>query len=192
MSINQKILEPMSIKNLICLSTLLFFFLFVFAPLNSPLYAADPPTKGQEGDPFSSAVKEENRKTAPSITQDKISGGSTAARAPFVDIKIERAKGENSYTVAEIFAKNKELNGKRVRVQGKVVKYNPAIMGKNWIHIQDGSGDPMQDTHDLVATSGAEATVGEVITVEGILAAAKDFGAGYMYKAIIEEAKLTK
>ena len=139
---------------------------------------------------FSDAVKAE--KGASSFSQQQLSGGSAAARAPFTEVKVAKATGDNAYTVAEIFEKNKDLDGKTVRVRGKVVRYNPAIMGKNWIHIQDGTGDPMKNTHDLVATSTQTATVGEVITVEGKLAANKDFGAGYVYTAIVEDAKVTK
>jgi hypothetical protein len=150
-----------------------------------------PPEEKRSGDSFSEAVKAESH-PAVQVPKEQVSGGSNAAMAPFVDIKVAKATGENAYTVFEIFSKSKELNGKMVRVQGKVVKYNPSIMGKNWIHIQDGSGDPMKSTHDLVATSTETATVGDVITIRGKLAADKDFGAGYSYTAIIEEAQLKK
>jgi hypothetical protein len=139
---------------------------------------------------FTDAVKAENK--AVPIPPKQLSGGSAGARAPYAEVKVTKATGPNAYTVAEIFAKSKELNGKIVRVRGKVVRFNPAIMGKNWIHLQDGTGDPMHNTHDLVATSMAQVTVGEVITVEGKLAADKDFGAGYVYAAIIEGAKVIK
>lgn len=152
---------------------------------------ANTTVEKKRSDSFSEAVKAEPHPASP-VTQEKQSGGSTAAMAPFADSKVEKATGENAFTVAEIFAKNKELHGKTVRVQGKVVKYNPGIMGKNWIHIQDGTGDPMKSTHDLVATSVETATVGEVITVQGRLAADKDFGAGYSYIALIEDAKIQK
>ena len=155
------------------------------------VHPANPSIEKKSGDSFSEAVKAELHPASPA-TQEKQSGGSTAAMAPFADSKVEKATGENAFTVAEIFAKNKEMHGKTVRVQGKVVKYNPGIMGKNWIHIQDGTGDPMKSTHDLVATSAETATVGEVITVQGRLAADKDFGAGYSYTAIIEDAKIQK
>ncbi len=149
-------------------------------------------TAGKKAPSFNDAVKAEKSHADISISPEQLSGGSAAARAPFTEVKVEKAKGENAYTVAEIFAKNKELNGKMVRVRGKVVRYHAAIMGRNWIHIQDGTGDPLKNTHDLVATSSETAKVGEVITVEGKLAANKDFGAGYTYSAIIEGAKLIK
>ena len=140
---------------------------------------------------FNDAVKAETP-AAPKLSPQQVSGGSAAAMAPFVEIKVEKAIGDNAYTVQEIFAGNKELAGKIVQVRGKVVKFNPGIMGRNWIHIQDGSGDPLQSTHDLVATSTEKAAVGDVVTVQGKLTANKDFGAGYTYVAIIEEAKIKK
>jgi len=106
---------------------------------------------------------------------------------PPLDLAIEKAPGANAYTVVEIYAKGTDLNGKKVSVRGKVVKVSANIMGKNWIHMQDGSGKPEAGTHDLVLTSQQKPTVGEVLIGEGILAADKDFGAGYRYKVIVEE-----
>ncbi len=106
---------------------------------------------------------------------------------PPLDLAIEKAQGENAYTVAEIYAQGAKLDKKKVAVRGKVVKVSANIMGKNWIHLQDGSGKPEAGTHDLVLTSQQKPTVGEVLTGEGILAADKDFGAGYRYKVIVEE-----
>jgi hypothetical protein len=72
------------------------------------------------------------------------------------------------------------------------VKLNPDIMGKNWLHIQDGTGDPAKSTHDLVVTSAGIAEKGAIISLEGILAADKDFGSGYRYSVIVEDAILMK
>jgi hypothetical protein len=141
-------------------------------------------------DSFSSALKAEGS-PAPGVKAKMESGGSVGAMAPAVDIKVDKAVGENSYTVAEIFADNTKLDGKTARVQGKVVKFSPNIMGKNWIHIQDGSGDPLKNTHDLVITTSAEPPKdNSIITIEGIVRANKDFGAGYSYVVLIEEAKI--
>lgn len=106
---------------------------------------------------------------------------------PPLDLKIEKAPGVNGYTVAEIYAQGAKLNLKKVSVRGKVVKVSANIMGKNWIHLQDGSGKPEDGTHDLVLTSQQKPTVGEVLVGAGVLAADKDFGAGYRYKVIVEE-----
>lgn len=117
--------------------------------------------------------------------------GSQKAVVPLAEIKVEKAPGENSYTVAEIHSKAEDLNGKAVLVRGKVVKVSPSIMGRNWVHIQDGTGSPDDGTHDLVITTSQEpAADWDIITMEGVLTANKDFGSGYTYKVIIEEASL--
>ena len=118
------------------------------------------------------------------------SGGSTGAVVPFSEVKVEKAQGENSYTVAEIFSKTQELDGKIVRLRAKVMKVNPNIMGHNWLHLQDGTGDPLTNSHDLVVTTAESPALDQVVTVEGKLTANKDFGAGYSYTAIIENAKI--
>ena len=64
-------------------------------------------------------------------------------------------------------------------------------MGKNWVHIQDGTGDPKGNTHDLVVTTQDDAAKGDIVTVSGVVAADKDFGAGYRYDVIVEDAKIT-
>jgi hypothetical protein len=71
-----------------------------------------------------------------------------------------------------------------------VVKYNPEIMGKNWIHLRDGSGSAADNTNDILVTSGVQVKVGDVVTVKGTVRTDKDFGAGYAYKVIIEDAVL--
>jgi hypothetical protein len=169
-----------------------FHFVVYSQAAASPTETGKAAVADQKNGSFSDAVKGETQPVTPQVSQPQVSGGSAAATAPFVEIKVEKAAGENACTVQEVFSRSKELAGKNVQVRGKVVKYNPGIMGKNWIHIQDGSGDPMQNTHDLVATSAEEAVVGEVVTVQGRLEANKDFGAGYTYVAIIEEAKIKK
>lgn len=144
-------------------------------------------------DSFEAAVKSEQQKTTAEPSVSGTSGGSTGAVAPLQeDIAVPKAAGENGYTVEELFAKAQELDGKKVRLQGKVVKFNPNIMGKNWVHLQDGTGNPMQNTHDLVVTTGEKVELNSVVTLEGTLAKDKDFGAGYKYAAIVEDAAVIK
>ena len=119
-------------------------------------------------------------------------GGSSRVTVPFADLKVEKSTAQNGYTVAELFAKSAALDKQKVTVRGQVVKVNPQIMGKNWLHIQDGTGDPTKNTHDLVVTSADIAEKGAIISLEGILAADKDFGSGYRYDVIVEEAILVK
>lgn len=142
-------------------------------------------------DSFASAVAAEGG-GRPAQAQAPGSGGSVGAVAPFSEIKVEKASGPNAQLVGDVFAKRKELNGKTVRVQGQVAKFSPMIMGRNWVHLQDGSGDPTKNTHDLVFTTEATVETGKTITMEGVLTANKDFGSGYKYDAIVEKATVVE
>jgi hypothetical protein len=100
------------------------------------------------------------------------------------------AQPEGGTAVADIWANRKSLDGKTVTVRGKVVKFNGGIMGRNWMHIQDGTGKPAEGTHDITVTTDAQAKVGDVVTVTGTVAIDKDFTAGYKYGVIVEGATL--
>ncbi|HHJ17293.1 MAG TPA: hypothetical protein ENJ80_11410 [Gammaproteobacteria bacterium] len=97
------------------------------------------------------------------------------------------SKAEGGKTIAEIIAQKNELAGKTVRVRGKVVKYTAEVLGHNWIHIMDGSSST-----DLTVTTDGTAAVGDVIVAEGILGLGKDFGYGYVYELILEDAGISK
>ena len=118
----------------------------------------------------------------PSIT------GSPAA--PKLDLTgIKRADGGK--TIQEIFAAQSKLAGKTIAVRGKVVKYNSQIMGKNWLHIRDGSGSDLNSDNDLTVTTVNDAKLGDTVLVSGKVSTKKDFGAGYKYDVILEDAKVT-
>jgi len=104
------------------------------------------------------------------------------------DIHVPRAIGENAKTVAEIVSKAVELKDKPVLVRGKIVKYNAGIMGKNWIHLRDGSA--VNENDDILVTTASAAKLGDIVTVKGVVRNDKDFGAGYFYKVLIEDATL--
>lgn len=106
--------------------------------------------------------------------------------------KVDKAEGEGARTVEETWSGGAGLAGAVVRVRGRVVKYNPGVMGRNWMHLQDGSGDAGKGTHDLTVTTLDEAAVGDVVTITGTVAVDKDFGAGYRYPILVEEAKLIR
>lgn len=108
------------------------------------------------------------------------------------NVVVPKASGANARTVAEILTKTAELKDKPVVVSGKVVKYNPGILGKNWIHLRDGSGSSADNTNDIIVTTSSETQVGNVITVKGVVRTDKDLGAGYSYKVLIEDATLQK
>lgn len=114
-------------------------------------------------------------------------GNSVPANIDLSDL----AKPEGGKTVAELFAQQADLSGKEVTVRGKVVKFNANIMGKNWLHLQDGSGDAAAKTNDLTITTAGTVKVGDTILVTGTLVLNKDFGFGYQYDVMIEEASVT-
>jgi hypothetical protein len=100
-------------------------------------------------------------------------------------------KAEGAFTIAEIHAQYSELAGREVTVRGTVVKVNRGILGANWLHIQDGSGDAANGTNDLTVTTQALASVGETVVVVGMLETDKDFGAGYRYNVIVTGARVS-
>ncbi|MEN6586370.1 MAG: nucleotide-binding protein [Sulfuricella sp.] len=113
-----------------------------------------------------------------------------ASTADTGDIHVPKASGANARTVAEIMTKGAELKDKPVVVRGKVVKYNPNIMGKNWVHLRDGSGSTADKTNDVLVTTMSQAKTGDVVTAKGIVRTDKDFGSGYSYKVLVEDATL--
>ena len=106
------------------------------------------------------------------------------------DVKVPRAEGGK--TVAEIVAQRKTLADKDVAVRGKVVKFLPQIMGRNWLHIRDGSGSAENKDNDLTVTTDDTAAIGDVVVVRGTVRIDQDFGAGYAYPVMIEKAALSK
>jgi len=113
----------------------------------------------------------------------KVEADASSAGVELGDI----AKAKN--TVGEVLGAKDSFADKDVTIRGKVVKYNAQIMGKNWIHLQDGTG--AQGTNDLTITTASEAKVGDTVLVTGKLILNKDFGFGYKYDAMIEDAKVT-
>ena len=107
-------------------------------------------------------------------------------------IQLAKASGANAHTVAEIVSHAAQLKDQTVRVRGKVVKYNAEIMGKNWIHLRDGSGAVEQETHDILVTTTGLAKIGEVVTATGVVRTDKDFGSGYFYPVLVEDAALER
>jgi hypothetical protein len=114
----------------------------------------------------------------------------SAGAANVGDVKVEKAP--NGKTVAETFAAKDQLKDKPVVIRGKVVKFLSGIMGKNWLHLRDGSGSADKGDNDITVTTNDVVAVGEVVTVTGTVRVDKDFGAGYRYPVIVEEAKVAK
>jgi hypothetical protein len=100
------------------------------------------------------------------------------------------AKAEGGKTVAEVFAEKDALAGQKVVVRGKVVKTNAGIMNKDWVHVRDGSGT--DGTNDLTVTTTMNPLpkIGDTVLVTGTAVANKDFGMGYQYPVLVEDAEV--
>ncbi|MEI7500227.1 MAG: GW dipeptide domain-containing protein [Bacteroidota bacterium] len=101
------------------------------------------------------------------------------------DISVETPKG--GISIAELYKNKDKYAEKTVIIRGKIVRYNHAVMNKNWVHIQDGTD--FSDKFDLTVTTMDSLTVGKIVTFRGIIRLDKDFGSGYKYDVIMEEAK---
>ena len=99
-------------------------------------------------------------------------------------IKVDPAPG--GVTIGELYKNRNDYEGKKVSVRGQVVKINKNIMDRNWIHLKDGTSD--EEKSDLTFTSSAEPNVGDIVILEGTVALNKEFGAGYVYPLIVEDA----
>ncbi len=104
------------------------------------------------------------------------------------DLKIEPI--ENGITIGELFSNRQKYADKIVKIKGQVTKYNSGIMGRNWIHLKDGSPD--SSDFDFTATSTMETKEGDIIVIEGKIILDKDFGSGYLFSVIMEDSKIIK
>ena len=98
---------------------------------------------------------------------------------------------EPGQNIAYVYANKDALADQQISLRGKVVKYNEGILGKNFIHIQDGSGDAADGSNDLTVTSKATTAVGETAVLTGRIILNKDFGAGYSFAVMMEDASIT-
>jgi hypothetical protein len=102
------------------------------------------------------------------------------------EVKVQPAKG--GITIADLFAKKESFAGKTVKITGQVTKYTPGVMGKNWIHIQDGTESNKK--FDLAVTSSEETKIGDKVTLEGKISLNKDLGYGYFFDVLMEDATI--
>jgi hypothetical protein len=159
-------LQNNQMKNLIVSLTLIFTIISCKGPGSGPLvkesFNKENKTQPMGGPTHSGPVKPEKATVA-----------------------IEPCDG--CLTISKLMADKQSYSGKIIKIKGKVTKYNPSIMGKNWVHIQDGS--EYNGEFDLTITTDKDITVGQTITFEGKIVLDKDFGYGYFYKILMEEAK---
>ena len=118
--------------------------------------------------------------------------GTAAAAADTTPIHVEKASAEDAKTVAEIWVGRALLSDGTVTVRGKVVKSLNGIMGRNWLHLRDGSGSAGAGDDDITITTAASVKAGEIVTMKGFVRVDKDFGAGYRYEVIVEDGTIVK
>lgn len=129
---------------------------------------------------------------------DQTSGGSGSSMAqshgshapPAVKPSTMANAAPGGLTISELWQRREELSGTTVVVRGTVVKYNAGILDRNWLHIQDGSGDPQSGTHDLTVTTNSTAQVDQVVVATGTVTLNQDFGSGYAYDLMLSDAKV--
>ena len=139
------------------------------------------------------------------VSEASLVGGDAAAKTPVAlpgngnkDAKSKKAAavqaplpGEikpltDGKTIADIFVESDQLKGQMVSLNAKVIKVNKAIMGRNWITLQDGTGT--EPENKLVATSQSVVSPGDIVIVKGTVKTDVDLGRGYYYKVLLEEA----
>ena len=125
------------------------------------------------------------------LNPDKILNGSPTdqqATLNKLDLDIKPVKG--GVLISELFENRDKYEGKKIKVVGKVTKFSPQIMSKNWVHFQDGT--EYEGAYDLMITTQENVYVGDEVIFEGKISLDRDFGAGYVYKIIMEEAVQVK
>lgn len=135
---------------------------------------------------FVSAVSDE-----PIYSNQQTVKGKTKSEKPKLsklDIEIEIPS--DGISIGDLYSNMEEYKDKMVLVRGQVAKVNLSIMDRNWIHLQDGSGD--EKDFDLTVTTLHQPKVGDVVTYRGRVGVNKDFGMGYSYKLILEEAEVVE
>lgn len=114
-------------------------------------------------------------------------GSAPAAPTPSA-VKVTPATGQNAYAIAALFAERASLAGKPARVRGQVVKATP-VQGVTYYRLRDGSSEE-PSAAQLVVSSTAKATIGQVVTFEGQVGVDIDVGIGIKYPVMLQEARL--
>lgn len=125
---------------------------------------------------------------AEAASNSMVKGSATGKKAAELKKGISVKPAEGGITIAELYAKKDTYAGKTVKIRGEVVKYNNDIMKTNWVHIQDGTAN--SGNFDLTITTSAVVKVGDVVIFEGPITLNRNFGAGYSYEVIMQDAKL--
>ncbi len=169
--------NPMVLQNFESKSLHRTFDTIVFGTLAGTAVAADPHMV-----PGASPI-------GPDFHQ--IHGG--GAKTPDVGtVKVAKAEGASGRTVAEVNTDRLALKDQRVTIRAKVVKVTANVMGKNWVHLRDGSGSAADNSNEVLATSKEEPKVGDVVIARGVVRTDVNLGSGYVYKVLVEDVSFQK
>ncbi|GAB4327720.1 MAG: hypothetical protein Kow00127_20450 [Bacteroidales bacterium] len=128
---------------------------------------------------------------APPNPGGNMGGMSREAAKPVLEkMELELEHPEGTVTIGDLWANKEQYDGKEVMVFGQVTKVNPEIMDRNWIHLQDGTGDA--STFDLTVTTGELPEVGDRVLMKGTVRINQDFGMGYQYPVLLEDAVIVR
>jgi hypothetical protein len=111
---------------------------------------------------------------------------------PKVEMKADAVipQSAGGISIAELYKNRAKYANQKIRVKGKVVKVNPEVMDRNWVHLQDGTND--SGNFDLTVTTLEQAKIDDIVEFEGTIILNKDFGAGYTYELIMEGGVIRK
>ena len=129
---------------------------------------------------------------APAAASAAPAAAPKAAAAPAPGVKVAKATEPDARTVGEVSTGKAALKDRSVTVRGQVVKVNSGILGKNWLHLQDGTGKAADGSDDLIVTTTDAAAVGDVVTISGTVRTDVNVGSGYAYAVLVENAKVRK
>jgi len=141
--------------------------------------------KGRNSGPLVKESFEKDATEAPVMAGQKSTGPATTDKISEIITPCE-----GCIKISDLFADMKSNNEKEIKVTGKVVKFNAEIMGKNWVHIQDGT--EFEGKYDLTITTSEIVNVGDIVTIKGTIALDRDFGYGYKYDILLEGGVLVK
>ena len=96
---------------------------------------------------------------------------------------------KDTYTIEEIHMWRKNLEGQIISIEASISKVSRQIMKLDWVHLGDGTGNEKKLTDDLVFTAAnTSIKAGDKVIAKGKVVVNKDFGFGYFYKVIIQNA----
>ena len=105
-----------------------------------------------------------------------------------IDVKV--APCADCITIGNVITNKKDFTGKTINIKGVVTKVNDGIMDRNWVHIQDGT--EANGIFDFTITTIQDVKEGDELTFNGTIALDRDFGFGYSYDIIMENAQVVR